>query len=333
MQDVPCIWMWERLFFSAVVEYTAETPSDRDLLRIETKQGGIMKSKYIKHNIPVLINISKIVTVHYFEFNKKFNSDGEQHDFWEFVYADKGEINIIAGNKSITLKQGEAYFHKPNEFHKITANGIVAPNVFIISFVCNSKAMEYFKCRKMLISFRDKHYISSIIKEANNTYDLPFNNPDLKELKTKLTAPPGGQQVIRNYLELFLITLIRNDEKNRPKYTLHSFKSTENRIVPKIIGILEQNIYGEISVAEICGKINYSKTYLSKIFIEATGYSIKQYYTVLKIDEAKRLIREGNYNFTEISNMLNFSEPQYFSKVFKRVTKMSPTKYSESVYN
>lgn len=292
-----------------------------------------MKTKYIKHNIPVLINISKIVTVHYFEFDKKFNSDGESHDFWELVYADKGEINIIAGNENIILKQGEAYFHKPNEFHKISANGMVAPNVFIISFVCNSNAMDFFKNKKIAVDFRSRHYISSIIEEANNTYDLPFNNPDLKELKVKMTAPPGGQQVIKNHLELFLITLIRNDEKNSPKYVLHTFKSTENRIVPKIINILEQNIYGEISVAEICKKMNYSKTYLSKIFIETTGYTIRKYYTLLKINEAKRLIRECSYNFTEISDMLNFSEPQYFSKVFKRVAKMSPTKYSESVHS
>lgn len=291
-----------------------------------------MESKYIKHNIPILINISKIVTVHYFEFDKEFNSSGERHDFWELVYADKGEINIIAGSKNMILKQGEAYFHKPNEFHKISANGLVAPNVFIISFVCNSKSMDFFKNKKINISFRDRHYISSIINEANNTYDLPFNNPDLKELKVKLGALSGGQQVIRNYLELFLITLIRNDDAKSPKHTLHSFKSTENRIVPKIMDILEQHIYSDISVSEICAEMNYSKTYLSKIFIETTGYSIRKYYTLIKINEAKRLIRECNYNFTEISDMLRFREPQYFSKVFKRVTKMSPTKYSESVH-
>ena len=50
-----------------------------------------------------------------------------------------------------------------------------------------------------------------------------------------------------------------------------------------------------------------------------------------KIKKAKNLIREGNLNFTEISDTLSFDNPQYFSRVFRRVTGMSPTEFKNSL--
>ena len=60
--------------------------------------------------------IDSIVTVHYFNFAKNYVFEGEKHDFWKFVYVDKGELEIMADDKGYKLKQGEMLFNKPNEF-------------------------------------------------------------------------------------------------------------------------------------------------------------------------------------------------------------------------
>ena len=104
-----------------------------------------MNLNYIKHKIANLINITKIVTIHYYEFNKNYSYDGESHDFWEMVYVDAGKVQIKANNKEFHLKQGEIIFHKPNEFHTINTGEETAANVFVISFVCSSEAMNFFK--------------------------------------------------------------------------------------------------------------------------------------------------------------------------------------------
>ncbi len=75
----------------------------------------------------------------------------------------------------------------------------------------------------------------------------------------------------------------------------------------------------------------YSKAYLSKIFKAYCGYSMGEYLILLKIEKAKQLIREKEFNFTQISDMLAFSNPLYFSRVFRRVTGMSPREYLNSV--
>ena len=56
-----------------------------------------------------------------------------------------------------------------------------------------------------------------------------------------------------------------------------------------------------------------------------------EYVNILKIAEAKKLIREKNNNFMQISNMLNFNNPHYFSKVFKKITGLSPREYMNTV--
>jgi len=51
----------------------------------------------------------------------------------------------------------------------------------------------------------------------------------------------------------------------------------------------------------------------------------------LKIKEAKRLIREGQYNMTQIADLLHFENPQYFSKCFKASTNLTPSEYKASI--
>ena len=287
---------------------------------------------YVKRKLDTVINITKIVTLHYFEFDKNFVFPGEVHDFWEMVYVDGGEVLINADKTSHVLKQGEIIFHKPNEFHTISSNKKTPANVFVISFATASKSMVYFRGRKMMLPEHLRPYIKTLMREGRDTFALPFNNPGLRELQLKESAPFGGQQLIRTTLEQLLILLVRTQEQ-RAK-TPHIFpdkESMDNHLVSAVLDLLNKNIYGTITVDEICSQLNYSKTYLSKIFNRHCHCTIIEYYTNLKINEAKRLIRENNYTFAKISEMLCFNNPHYFSRVFKKVTNMTPREYLHGI--
>lgn len=86
--------------------------------------------------------IEALVSLHYFEFAKDFVFRGERHNFWELLYVDKGDVEVMADSIGYKLTQGDLIFHKPNEFHSVWANRKIAPNIIVISFICRSEAMK-----------------------------------------------------------------------------------------------------------------------------------------------------------------------------------------------
>ena len=291
-----------------------------------------MKARYIKRKLTNLLAVNKIVTIHYFEFDRNFIGPVNQHDFWEMVYLDKGEATITAGKKQLTLRQGECYFHKPNEVHQIAGSGKVDPYIFIISFVCHSASMHFFVDKLIQVPEKLQPLIGYILREGKASFRPPFNDPELKELTPREDALVGGEQLIRVYLEQLLVLLLRKETTADSSTVFPSRKNLENHLANTMKEKLDSTVYTRrISVEELCRELGYSRAYLSRVFRENHGYTMTEYYDFLKITEAKKLIREGSRNFTQIADLLCFSNPLYFSRVFRRVTGMSPSEYKSSI--
>lgn len=284
---------------------------------------------YIKHKVTDIIKISDIIAMQYFEFDKKFDFEVGTHSFWEFVYVDSGEIIATVDDKKFTLKSDEAIFFSPYESHKVQANGNDVANVFIMNFGTNSKPMHAFKNRVIKLPEKLKKYIAKILSEGEKTFEMPFNDPYLVHMKLKDDPPFGGMQMIKTYMEQLIIHLLRHEEATDVKGFSDNDSAEELALLAA--QLIKENIYGRISVEEICEKLHYSKAYISKIFKRNYGCTLTEFYAKMKIKEAKKLIREGKYNFTMISDMLSFSNVQYFTRVFKRVANMTPGEYEKSV--
>lgn len=288
-----------------------------------------MKASYVKTKLNSVISIPKIVTIHYNEFDEGFVFEGESHDFWEMVYVDRGRVEVCADSEKTVLSQGEVIFHRPNEFHSIRAFDS-SPNFFVISFVCHSPAMSYFERKRVRLGKDLKPFISGILREADRAYVILPNRTDLLELERRDDAPVGSDQMIKSYLEQLLILMIRSEEHHEPMI-FPSKESLQNHLAVEIKDYIESHLEGNVRVSEICAHLGYSKTYLSRVFHEMSGETMANYITLRKIDRAKTLVREQKMNFSEIAEVLGFNNPQYFSRVFKRVTGMSPSEFRESL--
>ena len=105
----------------------------------------------------------------------------------------------------------------------------------------------------------------------------------------------------------------------------------ETHLVSSAKRLIEEKVEEPFRVNDLCVALGYSKSYLSKLFHEQTGETIANFAILQKIKRAKQLIRDGNLNFTQISDKLSFDNPQYFSRVFKRVTGMTPSEFKSSL--
>lgn len=85
-----------------------------------------------------------------------------------------------------------------------------------------------------------------------------------------------------------------------------------------------------ITLGQAAQALNISQGYLSTAFKKQSGESFTSFVSTVKIEKAKELIEGHQYMMYEISDMLGFDTPFYFSKVFKKVTGMSPREYESS---
>ena len=103
-----------------------------------------------------------------------------------------------------------------------------------------------------------------------------------------------------------------------------------NKLVNDIMDILKKGIYAKVTLEDIQKSLYYSKTYLNNNFKKITGASIMHYYRNMKIEEAKKLLKKGE-SVTSISDKLHFESPNYFTKVFRSVTGLTPSKYKQTI--
>ena len=136
------------------------------------------------------ISIGTIYSIHYYEYRTDFTFSGETHDFWEFVYADKGETIITSDQTEFRLKAGELYFHKPNEFHAVRSDGQIAPNLIVISFdlsvsnksdlqLSSEKQLFALSDRILRIDQTERRLLALIIQEAKQSFDCRLDDPYL----------------------------------------------------------------------------------------------------------------------------------------------------------
>ncbi len=285
-------------------------------------------NRFYLRPLPTLISVQKIVTVHYQELARGYGSPEELHDFWELIYVDKREVSVIVDGKRHAIKQGETVFLPPNVPHHVES-GAFEPNIFILSFVCRSKGMEYFEEKILSVPEQLRYLLENIMTEAESTFVIPDFDPALRKLELREPVNLGGEQIIKNTLELLLVYLLRTESEAPQKFLL-SKGGESAELQDEIVQILAESLYDEFSLDALCEKLHYGKTHLCTLFREKKGASIYATYLKMKISEARKLIRKGAA-FSEIAELLHFDSLPHFNRIFKKQTGMTPNEYRMSI--
>lgn len=97
------------------------------------------------------------------------------------------------------------------------------------------------------------------------------------------------------------------------------FKSVEQYI--------KDNFEKELDLETVSAKFNLSIYYFSRIFKDILGYNFPDYINILRINKAKQLLHNNEASIKEICYATGYSDPNYFSKVFKKYEGMTPSEY------
>lgn len=280
------------------------------------------------------LHVDRLYAFHYLEFTKDYVFPGEKHDFWELFYVDKGELIVHVEETPYELKQGDVMLYKPNAYHRLSANRATASNLFGIAFECGSPALDRLANRHFRMNENERGMLAQIVKEGFQSFVPPFGDPEAHAIERRPDAPDGGEQLLRCYLEILLIRLIRRAYGGQEPGGKPPFVPKEKRerdLVRSVAAFLRERVHQDLSLDAVCESFNVGKTHITRLFKRRTGYPLMEYFKRLKTERAKLLIREERHNFTEIARLLGYGSIHHFSKAFKKYGGMTPSDYARSI--
>ena len=277
------------------------------------------------------LTVEAVVTVHYFEYTPDFSFPGEVHDFWEFVYVDKGEVTVTQGARDVHLTRGEIAFHAPMEFHALRAAGSTAPNLVVVSFVCESPVMESFRGQVLRCSDTERDCIAQIVREARSAFSTPLDDPATRGMDRRGEEELfGSEQMLQNVLERLLLTLLRRRGGERPVLSTARAAREAEDLLGRVVLYLQAHCREQLSLERICRENLVGRSRLQKLFHTHLGCGVIAYFRRLKAEAAKEALRNGGQNMEEIADALGYTSAAYFSRDFQKCTGMTPTEYSTS---
>jgi two-component system response regulator YesN len=104
-------------------------------------------------------------------------------------------------------------------------------------------------------------------------------------------------------------------------------------LVNRALNYIKYHYDEKISLDDVASELHISKQYLANAFKKATGENMSLYINKLRIEKAKRMLLQSDGRIKEIFEDVGYSNQQYFSKVFKKITGMTIMEYKESMIN
>ncbi|WP_134684004.1 response regulator [Brevibacillus migulae] len=103
----------------------------------------------------------------------------------------------------------------------------------------------------------------------------------------------------------------------------------QTKVIERVLSFIHEHFQEDITMEQAAEHVNLSPFYFSKMFKLHSGETFIDYLTRLRIERAKRLIANLELSLKEICFEVGYKDPNYFSRVFKKVTGLTPTEYRQ----
>ena len=221
---------------------------------------------------------------------------------YQILLIDNGNCEILYKNKKYTLSNGNLVIYTPNEEQEYS----FSPNTSSLWCHFGGKIAE------------------ELFDSCNLTGGVYFLNPDkgISESFSKLIQRfhLSDKQTLANASLLELIYHIS-------KVAAKSGQNRNSDIITQALTYIITNYNKQLTLDELAKKAGYSKSRFSHLFFEIAGMSPIKYQNDIRLKNSCELLLSTDLPITEIAQSCGFNDPLYFSRIFKKKYKISPTQY------
>ena len=234
-----------------------------------------------------------------------YKGDSLHHGCWDLVLNLEGNGTMTADKQTFTFEEGTLFCFPPYVTHeKSSETGYRDIHIYSYTF---------------LPGFADKGVLSLQDDELYTARNLFFQMHDMH-----INPPVARAQFVEELYHVLLTWISLQLNANEAPLAVREI--TRN---------LEQNFaVPTYSVVPLLQNYNYCPDYIRRLFKQHHGCSPTEYLTRLRLEHAKRLLRThrlNGYNIPQIAWKSGFANPNYFSRVFKKHTRLTPLQYASQI--
>lgn len=261
-----------------------------------------------------VINVSEALPLH-------------KQDTWEITYVVHGRGVRTLGDKQSEFVEGDIVFIPPHIPHHWEFNSEYAENNENVEYLTLSFKTEYIdRCSSAFPEITER---LEELKSVAAALTFPEKEAAvLADMMTKMSNDAPSE--LLPYVFRLVLLLSKYCKKATIAGTYSETNRTSDRI-NRVKDFSQSNYARTITIDMVAEHVGMNRSSFCTFFKKATGQTYITYLNKLRVDRACYLLREGNFNITEVCYMVGFNDVPYFNRCFKNNRGMSPKEYAEGI--
>jgi len=274
------------------------------------------------------INLARVYQEHHLSHAHDLTETEHYHDFIEIVIIMHGHgVQVLEGNE-YSVSAGDVFVLQGNQKHYFKD----ASQVEIVNVMYDGiKNPEMIPDRIRQLEGYNALFILEPQYRAHYHFKnmLRLNREELSKIEIMLNVmfheqqqkQEGFEMVLNNRLQELIILLSRH---------YSNIQSTEAQSlvrISKVLDFIESNLSSKVYIDDLAQMAFMSKRNFMRVFKRAVGLSPVQHLTQVRLQNARKLLRETNRQIADISLACGFSDSNYFIKCFKKSYGTTPFRF------
>lgn len=230
---------------------------------------------------------------------------------YQLLYVAGGKAHFYFHGKEEIVTAGNMVLYRPKEEQRYYYYGVDRTEVYWVHFTGNN-----------VKNILRKYGIPDSAHVIHTGTSLDYKKIYLRMIQELKLTRPHYEEVLVRYLEL-LLTMISRLQDQKPK-SKNMFLTDEMNLA---VSHFHSYYNRQINIEEYAKKHGMSVSWFIRNFKEYTGSTPTQYLLSLRISNAQSLLESTSYQVAEIADIVGYSNPLYFSRLFKKQCGVTPTEF------